>query len=135
MPSSAYPATAEISTLSLHDALPISMAGALKGELHDPSMARAELMIHRARAIGRDSARVPIWNVQGGTTVLVDVVRIGSDSVVVNLEIGRAHVLNSSHGYISYAVFCLSGDRRDLHSFPTRRSSDLDGWRAQRRAP
>jgi len=27
--------------------------------------------------------------------------------------------LNSSHGYISYAV------HRDLHSFPTRRSSDL----------
>src|SRR5687768_16100972 len=30
--------------------------------------------------------------------------------------------LNSSHGYISYAVFCY---HRDLHSFPTRRSSDL----------
>src|SRR4030042_3411738 len=23
-------------------------------------------------------------------------------------QIGRAHVLNSSHGYISYAVFCLN---------------------------
>src|ERR1035441_1767346 len=35
--------------------------------------------------------------------------------------------LNSSHLGISYAVFCLkrSGDHRDLHSFPTRRSSDL----------
>src|ERR1039458_7576622 len=32
--------------------------------------------------------------------------------------------LNSSHLGISYAVFC-SGDPRDLHSFPTRRSSDL----------
>src|SRR5689334_12046197 len=30
--------------------------------------------------------------------------------------------LNSSHSSISYAVFC---DHRDLHSFPTRRSSDL----------
>src|SRR5690554_7472255 len=29
-------------------------------------------------------------------------------------------------------VFCLcwSGDSRDLHSFPTRRSSDLVAWRA-----
>src|SRR5690242_4169928 len=27
---------------------------------------------------------------------------------------------------ISYAVFCLYADHRDLHSFPTRRSSDLD---------
>src|ERR1039458_9759100 len=44
--------------------------------------------------------------------------------------------LNSSHLGISYAVFCLKknpppssfqayGDHRDLHSFPTRRSSDL----------
>src|SRR5690554_3948704 len=33
--------------------------------------------------------------------------------------------LNSSHVRISYAVFCLSCDHRDLHSFPTRRSSDL----------
>src|SRR5438874_1032826 len=36
--------------------------------------------------------------------------------------------LNSSHVEISYAVFCLKQyrDPRDLHSFPTRRSSDLD---------
>src|ERR1039458_1695640 len=34
--------------------------------------------------------------------------------------------LNSSHLGISYAVFCLTyGDAGDLHSFPTRRSSDL----------
>src|ERR1039458_3767392 len=32
--------------------------------------------------------------------------------------------LNSSHLGISYAVFCY-GDHRYLHSFPTRRSSDL----------
>src|SRR6266700_19764 len=32
--------------------------------------------------------------------------------------------LNSSHVKSSYAVFCY-GDHRDLHSFPTRRSSDL----------
>src|ERR1039458_9680246 len=35
--------------------------------------------------------------------------------------------LNSSHLGISYAVFCLKrcSQHRDLHSFPTRRSSDL----------
>src|SRR5437879_779501 len=35
--------------------------------------------------------------------------------------------LNSSHRCISYAVFCLKlyGHLQDLHSFPTRRSSDL----------
>src|SRR5437899_2864871 len=32
--------------------------------------------------------------------------------------------LNSSHLGISYAVFCYHA-HRDLHSFPTRRSSDL----------
>src|SRR5699024_11102718 len=36
--------------------------------------------------------------------------------------------LNSSHVSISYAIFCLYGDRRDLLSFPTRRSSDLHSW-------
>src|SRR5437867_739901 len=34
--------------------------------------------------------------------------------------------LNSSHRTISYAVFCLSTSLLYLHSFPTRRSSDLD---------
>src|SRR5690554_2454470 len=50
---------------------------------------------------------------------------------VVGLEIGaddyldrKSTRLNSSHVRISYAVFC-SGAHRDLHSFPTRRSSDL----------
>src|SRR5437764_1232786 len=33
--------------------------------------------------------------------------------------------LNSSHRCISYAVFCSHPAQRDLHSFPTRRSSDL----------
>src|SRR2546422_7794815 len=27
-------------------------------------------------------------------------------------QIGRAHVLNSSHGYISYAVFCLKKKKK-----------------------
>src|SRR5437762_3407876 len=35
--------------------------------------------------------------------------------------------LNSSHRCISYAVFCFL-DHLDLHSFPTRRSSDLTIW-------
>src|SRR5437667_123658 len=39
--------------------------------------------------------------------------------------------LNSSHITISYAVFCFC-DHRDLHSFPTRRSSDLGSGGALR---
>src|SRR2546422_1121231 len=34
-------------------------------------------------------------------------------------EIGRAHV-NSSHGYISYAVFCLKKKKKDLMYNTTR---------------
>src|SRR5438874_2217387 len=41
-------------------------------------------------------------------------------------QIGRSTRLNSSHVEISYAVFCLKhGEPLYLHSFPTRRSSDL----------
>src|SRR5947207_2208719 len=45
--------------------------------------------------------------------------------------------LNSSHTVISYAVFCLKRApiHRDLHSFPTRRSSDLDGGPRNRHGP
>src|SRR5947209_6513513 len=45
------------------------------------------------------------------------------------IEDRKSTRLNSSHANISYAVFCLKcyGDHRDLHSFPTRRSSDLRG--------
>src|SRR5215469_32635 len=40
--------------------------------------------------------------------------------------------LNSSHVEISYAVFCLKSSHRHLLSSPTRRSSDLRGWRGPR---
>src|SRR2546429_5370779 len=31
----------------------------------------------------------------------------GGQTIIINGEIGRSTRLNSSHGYISYAVFCL----------------------------
>src|SRR5207245_2220431 len=40
--------------------------------------------------------------------------------------------LNSSHGSISYAVYCY-GHHRNLHPFPTRRSSDLNATERKRR--
>src|SRR5690348_2040809 len=42
--------------------------------------------------------------------------------------------LNSSHPSISYAVFCFP-HHRDLHSFPTRRSSDLSPMSLSTRPP
>src|SRR2546429_1775711 len=38
----------------------------------------------------------------------------------VGIEIGRAQRLNSSHGYISYAVFCLKKKKEKQH-IPYRR--------------
>src|SRR3712207_8084547 len=34
----------------------------------------------------------------------------------LRLEIGRAHVLNSSHANISYAVFCLKKNKQKINS-------------------
>src|SRR2546429_6053586 len=75
-------ATTEIYTLSLHDALPISLP--------------------------KGVARV------GCTAEILDVVKRYEDGRMDILTAGRAPFrdrkstrLNSSHGYISYAVFCL----------------------------
>src|SRR5690606_22218966 len=50
------------------------------------------------------------------------VVGVAGDGEAVDRKSTR---LNSSHVKISYAVFCLYAAHRALHSFPTRRSSDL----------
>src|SRR5438552_584650 len=129
MPSSACPATCEISTLSLHDALPIfvgvghgqfvpqlGVAGrVLSGFLHIQGGEGSFRAV--TGAVGRGVAPVEVEAAQVG--VVVGVARVDRKSTR----------LNSSHQIISYAVFCLSGDLRDLHSFPTRRSSDLCGRR------
>src|SRR5262249_60106630 len=39
--------------------------------------------------------------------------------------------LYQPRGLGSFFFFNCSGDRRDLHSFPTRRSSDLSSWRPE----
>src|SRR2546429_4151714 len=76
-------ATTEIYTLSLHDALPILLVGPLAAE----------------------AAAVPGTRFAFGS-------RFGSPDGVVPSEAGawtdrKSTRLNSSHGYISYAVFCL----------------------------
>src|ERR1035438_9899989 len=102
MPSSAWrkqtthqTATTEIYTLSLHDALPIY---------------RLEPMLPK---------------------LLAGPGELGQMFLLEQLD-RKSTRLNSSHLGISYAVFCLektnnppNRDHRDLHSFPTRRSSDL----------
>src|SRR2546422_1786155 len=82
-------ATTEIYTLSLHDALPICHTGALP---------RADM--------GR--GRPP----DGGDRARRRVGRTGSDRT----QDRKSTRLNSSHGYISYAVFCLKkkNDKNNL---------------------
>src|SRR5690349_23898213 len=71
-------ATAGIYSLSLHDALPISEFAALP--------------------------RSVAWvEQQNGACAGI----IGIDRIAASPKIGRAHVWNSSHVEISYAVFCL----------------------------
>src|SRR3712207_8624835 len=87
------PATAEITTLSLHDALPICPAGLLPGGFDPP------LQLLGAHLVAQ-GAQVP-----GDATQLGDH-RVG-DEVRVDLVDRKSTRLNSSHANISYAVFCL----------------------------
>src|SRR3712207_8557381 len=78
-------ATTEIYTLSLHDALPISLGGQPPLQVRGMAVPGAGLLASGLLGDG-----------------LGGVGRVGRGR-----EIGRAHVLNSSHANISYAVFCL----------------------------
>src|SRR2546429_9862110 len=72
-------ATTEIYTLSLHDALPIS--------LPEPELLAS---LHYEAPVGDGEQRLAaLW------------------SEVLGVEDRKSTRLNSSHGYISYAVFCL----------------------------
>src|SRR3712207_8208477 len=94
-------ATTEIYTLSLHDALPISGRGALRGggcqgAGDGPAGRASDGAAERASGLGRgggdgDAARAAGVDGQGGRHV-VD---------------RKSTRLNSSHANISYAVFCL----------------------------
>src|SRR2546422_7940425 len=72
-------ATTEIYTLSLHDALPISMTSHTNSRIHV--------------SVGRKAIRARH----------VAIPRIGDR---------KSTRLNSSHGYISYAVFCLKKKKK-----------------------
>src|SRR2546429_6749698 len=77
-------ATTEIYTLSLHDALPILDLRDVRGKLDVQPL---ELMLnHHSNVVFFEDVEVPAENLIGDR---------------------KSTRLNSSHGYISYAVFCL----------------------------
>src|SRR2546422_9751620 len=78
-------ATTEIYTLSLHDALPIS------------HVCRA-LRPHRAAVLPRARSTLPLSERRAPR---------GSRPSALRSRDRKSTRLNSSHGYISYAVFCL----------------------------
>src|SRR2546429_5721757 len=75
-------ATTEIYTLSLHDALPISYVDRAKLELARGDAKTALVDLEHARSIDPNSSSIAYLD-------------------------RKSTRLNSSHGYISYAVFCL----------------------------
>src|SRR5205809_4840594 len=88
-------ATPQIYTLSLHDALPIS-----RGEAADQKAA----VVAAEHAVGRScDCHFDIRERLLGRTV-DDLPRDGADR--------KSTRLNSSHGYISYAVFCLKKKKK-----------------------
>src|SRR2546429_7187683 len=85
-------ATTEIYTLSLHDALPIcAHAGA-------GARARHRRILDPDESRGRAGRRDPAVEGQGGRA-----------------QDRKSTRLNSSHGYISYAVFCLK-KKKHIHT-------------------
>src|SRR2546422_7904816 len=81
-------ATTEIYTLSLHDALPISE--------HDRRNQRRQVERAHRREHPSKEAEIRL-----------------RDVVEEALEDRKSTRLNSSHGYISYAVFCLKKKKND----------------------
>src|SRR5687768_18002449 len=80
-------ATTEIYTLSLHDALPISVNGDVQNDAERTEHLEADL---DDLAAERDA------------------------NEAVGTEDRKSTRLNSSHGYISYAVFCLKKKKKKI---------------------
>src|SRR5687768_18232962 len=92
-------ATTEIYTLSLHDALPIF------------TVAMREVVFHAPVFVG------------DLVSFYTETVKLGRTSITVRVvvEVERARDrkstrLNSSHGYISYAVFCLKKKKKQINN-------------------
>src|SRR5690625_5047467 len=125
MPSSARSGPAVISSLSLHDALPIYQSTFRDAVIYaDPHEVYPTLERYRSntrllmRQLSMTRERVQrYWSS-----------KVFQDQIKRELAFTadrKSTRLNSSHVAISYAVFCSLGASGHLLSLPTRRSSDL----------
>src|SRR5437660_1030494 len=125
MPSSACPAPTELYTLSLHDALPICLTASrtqmpFHGCLSLTSGPETAMDGRRSLYSGKGNEHIGL----SSSTRAIASMPVSGTFPICSLD-RKSTRLNSSHVAISYAVFCLSRAHRALHSFPTRRSSDL----------
>src|SRR5687768_18211000 len=98
------PATTQIYTLSLHDALPILP--------HGPRRVAAleRVLLQRIRRAGAAP--------HAGAAEAVRRIRQAGGRLTVR-EDRKSTRLNSSHGYISYAVFCLKKKKKQTYKYNT----------------
>src|SRR2546422_7718022 len=89
-------ATTEIYTLSLHDALPIFLAAEARRKPDGGPHQDRNRMVRESLAQHRDG---PFSRARG-----------------VSEEDRKSTRLNSSHGYISYAVFCLKKKKNNRNN-------------------
>src|SRR5438105_2408079 len=116
------PSSTQLSTLSLHDALPICERFLLRRGRAGLFVPDRRHVPHRLRDLGFApwTALAVLYGATLGTGALA-VVALRWPAVGPPAVLDRKSTrLNSSHEWISYAVFHPA-----LHSFPTRRSSDL----------
>src|SRR5690349_22401619 len=100
------PATTQIYTLSLHDALPISQ---------DTWQATPRLTVYYGL---RYMYQTP-WNWQDGYSTYWDPATNKLAQTVVDGEDRKSTRLNSSHVEISYAVFCLKKKKKRKKTYTT----------------
>src|SRR2546430_12381584 len=94
------PATTEIYTLSLHDALPISTARASIVFCPEVNPAQTEVARWRATETSKATAYTPIC-----------MIWLKASTALLRTADRKSTRLNSSHSQISYAVFCLKKKR------------------------
>src|SRR5262245_48131205 len=128
MPSSASVSPIAVYTLSLHDALPICrrISASSRYEACCISSAAAPIDCRRSRRSRSTEIRSTPTVGRSRTRAAFRSIAPGSPSPSQSDR--KSTRLNSSHLGISYAVFCFRVSHRCLHSFPTRRSSDLQAY-------